>query len=392
MDKKKIFSLSILDESNFGNRLQSFAIQRLIPENIYELNLLPIQNQRAKLKFSLYKIYFLIKNRGLYWVTESIIKKLFKRSKFSEKKHIIDLRKRNGEKFTKTNMNQFDSSIEEFFKFQNDEENILIIGSDQIFHPLAFKPHLKSFIQNFKGIKISFSASLGNSNIGVFPKEFWTTLSSFNLISFREKSVDGLRKKISQTYFQLPDPTLLIDPSVWYEMGKTTNLGNCPVKILDNKYALSYFVDNLDNQSYDNLYFAYKNSIGLEKHIILNDLKFDENYPISPNEFVTLIMNSSIIFTDSFHACCFASIFNIPVVILKLQRGKDNADIRIQNLSFGSKNFVIHNKTDLKKNIFLEPTYLYRDKIVKYNLNDIRKFNANFEKLSKLKINVSLPK
>ena len=73
--------------------------------------------------------------------------------------------------------------------------------------------------------------------------------------------------------------------------------------------------------------FAKKNSLTIVNIISENfsdGIEFgDINlYAASPHEFLSLIKNADIVFSDSFHACVFATIFNKKFYVFKRKNGE----------------------------------------------------------------------
>ena len=60
--------------------------------------------------------------------------------------------------------------------------------------------------------------------------------------------------------------------------------------------------------------------------------KRQQYYSAGPVEFVDMIKNAHMIFTDSFHACCFSIIYEKPFWVVSRNSVKKNMNSRINTL------------------------------------------------------------
>lgn len=304
---KKVGIITMIANDNCGNRLQNYALQEIIKQkgfdvytirndrllnnkNNYRHNLLRFIKQEIKLSFNNYKF-----------------KKFNKKIKFSKKFMTI----LNCEKF-------------------NDKYDFFVAGSDQIWKPTRLRMgyiDLLGFASPEK--RIAYSPSFGLYSIDekyydILKKE----LPKFKALSVREDA----GKKIIETATGLKNVKVVLDPTMLIEKCEWEKLEKKPKNLNKDKFIFIYFLGN--------------------ENIEALKLKFDENEyqfidfhnnNFGPQEFLYLIHNSSLILTDSFHACVFSIIYNKKFYIFERKQNTtdNNMNSRIDTLS---KIFSLENR------------------------------------------------
>lgn len=196
-----------------------------------------------------------------------------------------------------------------------------ITGSDQVWnytYPFSIEPYFLSFVK--KGIKISYAASIGHSNI---PEDIISLykkwLSDFSFISLREDIGVELIKSITQRQdiYHVLDPTLLLTK---YEWVNSLDLNTCEQGTIDqkDKYVLVYLLSRSSYSIDLALEIAKRKSYGVK--VISSNLyapylkKRNLQFILAegPKTFVKLFKDAEFIITNSFHGTAFAINFNIP--------------------------------------------------------------------------------
>jgi len=314
----KIAILTINDNSNYGNRLQNYAVQECLKKfnNLVE-TISNIKGRYGK-KIIIYKI-------------KDIVKKL----PFINKKYT---RYNNFMKFNK---------YINYSKYHIDENHIpndlgkkyecFFSGSDQVWNPnfnrmsdidfLVFAP---------KNKRNSFSASFGIDKIPDRLKEYYkNNLLQMNKISVREdRGKEIIRELTGRNDIEvLIDPTMLLDAEEWDKVSIK------PEQIKEGeKYILNYFLGELSESRKNEIEkIAKENSC---KIINIMD-KNDSFYVSGPSEFLYLEKNAFLICTDSFHSSVFAILYNRPFIVFdREQEGLQSMNSRIDTLidKFNLKN------------------------------------------------------
>lgn len=307
---KKIGIVTIVSGLNLGNSLQNYALQII-------LNML---NCTA---------YTIIRN-DCYAHFDQTIKVLLKHNCF---KRIIGLITNikgyrtsvieNDKK--KKYYRSFDKYIK-FFVVQNykisnlkkvlDSFDYFIVGSDQVWNPLWNVNDKDFLLFATKSKRIAYAASFGISYIPIKQIEqykFW--LSEMNFISVRESAgAEIIKNLIGKNVPVLLDPTLLLGVDEWRKVIKQPDF-NVP-----KRYLLLYFLGERSTKL--NLII---NTIAQENDfeiIDILDISKDYYYKIGPSEFIYLVQNADLIYTDSFHGAVFSIIMNKVFVVV--DRSKKN--------------------------------------------------------------------
>lgn len=182
-------------------------------------------------------------------------------------------------------------------------------GSDQIWNP-ACQDFESAYYLDFvrhKHPTIAYAPSLGKGQFDDDDKQLIKSLlENVDYLSCREISGAKLISELSgRPAEQVCDPVLLPDAEEW------SKFAIAPKR--RRKYILAYFLDN--NHGDRSQLEAIRQQTGFEI-IILNDYIRDFLNPhihqklnASPQEFLGLIRDAEIVYTNSFHATAFSVIF-----------------------------------------------------------------------------------
>lgn len=243
---------------------------------------------------------------------------------------------------------KFDSFVEKFFPqsapiigFSKLKEvgrlyKAVIIGSDQVWHPINLGTHLNDLSWVSENVpKMAYASSFGVREIPAIQKNATKAyLSRIESISVRESA--GKKIVNDLTGRDVPvvcDPTLLFDNAFW-------------MKYVDEKaiylepYILCYFLGT--NELHRKYAELLRDSTGLKivslPHVSsFNecDVKFGDfqNFDVGPSEFLNLIKNAQYVCTDSFHASVFSIIFEKKFIVFnRYKTGNGSKNSRIDTL------------------------------------------------------------
>lgn len=304
---------------NYGNRLQLFALNKVISNMSYEA----VINWRKTIPKKI--VHFL--------KTKTLLKFYYKK----EARLYSFTKERIGEEKNTTNY------------------RLAIVGSDQVWNPGFITAYNNMPIKNPNNRIVSYAASMGVEELT--PKQidyYKIMLEDYSAISVREQSAKKLLQPLTNKKIEVVlDPTLLLDKSEYEALEKK------PKKLAeDEKYVLCYILGNRDHEAAIEKFAKEKGY----RTIYFSD-KRDSSYGIE--EFLYLIHHAQLICTDSFHACVFSFIFERPFAAFR-RTGKENyMYTRLQNLidTFKLKNREFNGKEITKDN--LEVDYTEAKKILK---------------------------
>lgn len=315
--------------TNYGAVLQAFALQTYLRSNGHEVEFINYNPTTLKSK---------VINQKSKLTPNKLIKKintLRRTLKFNSfrKKLVIS--------------NTSYSSLEELEKGTLNYDAI-ICGSDQIWNPLySFGkdfPHVYYLNFSYKGKKISYAPSFGTTDLDSFNKaKIKRCLKHFYSISVREKSSVSMLKDIGiDSAHWVPDPTLLLDKRAYDRLLKLNDLGN-------NKYIFSYVLHN-EKKAGENLLSICQKSLNItdvfnvNAGVVLNQ-KGVKTKTVTPERWLTKIKNSNFVITNSYHACIFSIIFNIPFLFIAISGKKKGMNERVFSLfeKLGIENRIVFN-------------------------------------------------
>lgn len=304
---KKIGIISIYDNTNYGNRLQSYALYSFLKEINIDCKCIKSNINitiKTKLKKFLKRILVIV-SKNPDWAREfnfDKFNKLIQYSKYSLCSGEMKIKNR----------------IDRFYSY-------FIVGSDQIWNPefAGFDYYFLDFVKERKK-KIAYAASIGLSKVDEdYAIKMKKYLSGFNYISVREDAANEMLTKLTgrKDIKTLIDPTLLLTSEEWEKVMKKPNVYK------GEKYILLYFLGELNENRRRKIEDLAKKE-GCKIIEILNPN--DPYYTSGPAEFLFLEKNARYIFTDSFHSSVFSIIFNVPFVIFDREEnemGKMNSRI-----------------------------------------------------------------
>lgn len=310
---------TIYDYTNYGNRLQNYAMYSLLEEYGSCTNikmLLGVTNYKE------YLFYFLKKKIQIYLSVFPGNSRFLKYRRFAKSL-----------KMTKKRMpdNLFTLWDGRLHRKANNSFEKLVIGSDQVWnYQLLSKCELElrlgSFISGNHPI-ISYAASFGVSEVDDDVKPiFQKYLPRLKAISVREdrgaelvKAMTGLEATV------VLDPTLMLSANKWLEITKDFVPDN-------DRYVLTYFLGRpSDEQERDIQLYAKEHECRVRRML---DLRDKETYVADPQDFVELFSKAQYVFTDSYHACCFSILFHKQFTVFNRagMTGKSSMNSRMETL------------------------------------------------------------
>lgn len=300
----KIGIVTIIDNDNYGNRLQNYAVQEVIKK--YGLETLTLKNS----SYSNTKSNFLlrqIKNlnyKGTYSFNQ------LRRKKFEEFNQYIDFSQK---------------KITAFSKCQ--EYDYFITGSDQVWNPNISRMRdvdLLSFVPPIK--RISFSASISvNYLTSKSQKSLAKEVKKFKNISVREDRA----KEIVEELTGRTDVEVLVDPTMLLSNEKWDKVSKKPEQLKTDRYILNYFLGELSESRKKEIERIAKENDCEVINILDKNSPF---YQTGPSEFLYLEKNAFLICTDSFHSCVFAILYNRPFIVFDREENIVSMNSRIETL------------------------------------------------------------
>lgn len=355
--------------NNYGGILQAFAMCRILEKCgytseqlrfIWQVELLDSENRNISLSS---KVLFRLKNE---------MKNIFKGKSAEENRIISQKRRELFFDWAKTNIPQsskiYDlNTIDEASK----EYDAFVAGSDQVWNPNWYSPiFFLEFVKNKP--KISYAASIGTSSLTEKQKKtFQEHLSDFSFISVREEDSVKLLEEVSSLPIKVVlDPVLLLQKDEWEQISTPA--------IVFEKYIFCYFLIS-DKDKYQlvkkyaerkGLKIVYINGVGNNKY---NSKYFDIAIDSAlPTDFISLIKNAEVVFTDSFHATVFSGIFEKQFFVFNR---KEQSEMKCRIYDITKLFSAQENFCDTVEKLSVE--YIESLDIPKYDLQKIQEKRKN---------------
>ncbi|WP_307771340.1 polysaccharide pyruvyl transferase family protein [uncultured Treponema sp.] len=308
---------------NYGTMLQAFAMKILLKECKFDPVIIYHKDGIIKGRDVTFSKLFIMAFRFLchpiaYKKTINAFVKLYS----------LDVSENTKQKFLNF-QKEFDVQKMSFSKMKKlskkQEIKACVCGSDQIWKTdlLYVSPY---YFLRFapKNKRVSYAPSFGQTFVPSYnQKKFKKYINDFNFLSVREKSgVELIKKLTGRSSVCVLDPTLAIPTLKWLEIIKEKNIE------YSEDFILLYFLDIPTQKTIDFIKKVQKENLLKVKAILYNFNEYNslldfEFIAAGPFEFLSLVKNAKIVFTDSFHATAFSTQFHTPFVSMNRNHGKN---------------------------------------------------------------------
>ena len=291
---------------NYGGALQAYALQKKVEELGCKCKIIDCYSDSKQSKIERFKAI------GWKRALEILRMKVEFKINFTFNKEIsngMSERRLLFKKFLNEIPHTEPVEIHELDKLKN-EFDICITGSDQVWHPGIWND---AYLLRFtRGKKASYAASIGATELTTDQAaELAQALKSYCHVTVRENgALEIVQKLTNLPVTEILDPTFLYDGNQW---GKIAN------QILsDEPYAFMYAIGNEPSYRKNVYDFCKRNHLKLisipfnQAHFKKEDIVYTDKamYAVGPKEWLGLIKNAKVVFTDSFHGTAFCVQFN----------------------------------------------------------------------------------
>lgn len=310
---------------NYGAVLQCYSLQEYLKSLGHEVSVIDYQNKRMLSVYKRFRIGRILKKNPIH-----MIKNVY------------------------TEMSLYQRRKKRYYAFQNFINNalnlvpietikelpfdIIFIGSDQVWnYKLTYgfdSYYWGDFVRPSRTILASYAASMQDKWPESKDEIIKSKLKNFDFISVREASLAQKLQMLSpnKRVYHVVDPTLLISTSIWNRIATQPNI--------TSPYVLFYQVDV--NPLAREIAKEIAEREGLKLLVISANIQNEnDNVAISasPADFLSLIKESAMVVSASFHATVFSILFKKNFYSIK-GHGK-NARINSLLSSCGLNNRII---------------------------------------------------
>lgn len=305
----KIGIVTIIDDTNFGNRLQNYALYYVLHRR-FGCKVVTLASHKEKA---------FCDGNIIAWSKETIAKYIgIYLPQISDKFF-------GATNFRWINFSQWNKNIPTKHYYGNEnlpkrlskKYDYFFAGSDQIWnYHFSFGKFYNFFLKFAKDSqKVAISASFGVDEIPQsWIKEYRNGLRGFRYISVREDVGQTIIKNLLERSVPvLIDPTMMLSKEEWLKVARKPRI-DC-----SKPYILKYYLG--DKASEDKIDTWAKEN-GFQVYELLNR-EIPDLYSAGPGEFISLINNASLICSDSFHCIVFSIIFSKPFIVYE-RKGSEN--------------------------------------------------------------------
>lgn len=371
--KKKIGIITYHSAYNFGSVLQAYATQKILEQLGFEATIL---NYRMKSQYEYYSMLH----------TKQGIKKFLKDLlHLPQMKKYITRKNRFEEFISNLNLTSEFAEPHEANIFEK-QFDIFISGSDQIWNKHSneldsvdwkyMDPYLLTFTNKKK---ISYASSIVNMTPDEL-KNISKKIAAFDYVSFREaESCVRLMEVAGIKSQSVIDPTLLLNKDDWIML-----MGELPPCLKGKRYILYYALDGIKKTAE---ILPKLQKLAEDRKCVLvmitplayfvGSKGIYNMIDAGPKEFLSLIYNSEIMITNSYHGTLFSINLGKEFYTLRDPSSTDQRITSILDILGLSNRIVVSPEeiTNKEEKINYDAVWkirnIYRDKALKYLENSI---------------------
>lgn len=305
--RKSVGVITLFDLNNFGNRLQNYAVVRILTDLGYDVDTVRVYRGNPLLPLKEYLKYLIARRRHARYAQFYAFSKEYTRLRNVHAGNTL----------------RGHAGLKRYGFFS--------VGSDQVWNSRYLDPSTKdqvleerllAFVEG--GRRMSFAASFSVNDIPEPDKAYFAReLSQFAGITVREEQG---RRIIAKLLPDTPvdvvlDPTLLVDRDEWERVSSDD-------VHLQSEYVLEIFICPKSDLARGGVEYL---ADGRYARISVYD---DGALPdgIGPRQFVELVSKARYVVTDSFHAVAFSIIFNRQFFVFKRSDKSQAVDSRFITL------------------------------------------------------------
>ncbi|UBL07205.1 polysaccharide pyruvyl transferase family protein [Clostridium perfringens] len=282
---------------NYGAMLQAYALQEELIKEGHTAIIIDFQPDSIIESYKLWSVKKFFHPRRLVGTIKNY-------RKLKPKYEVFENFKKENMNLTKNIYKSINENVINKEKF-----DAFVCGSDQVWN-MDLNGGLTEYLLSFapqESKKIAYAASIGtkfikDKYVDIMKKE----LDTFDSISVREDdAVNIMKETFNLEATHVLDPVFLLSKKEWKDIA-------IKLKKKKEKYVLLYGLE--ENELFEKTFKFIKDNTDM-KIINISPAKkvseyIDETiYSVGPREFIGLLEEAELVFTNSFHGTCFSIIF-----------------------------------------------------------------------------------
>ncbi len=343
---KNVGIVTMVGADNYGNALQNYAVQVLIEKNGYNAKTL-LDKTKKGFQLRVNKEIPVLKKFLPSYISEYLRDWAYHKYGCKNDRDFTLIAFLNAKRTiktyyaTKTRRHEaFEAFRHEMIKWDDawidnksfDKEHYnqyyaFVCGSDQVWGPHYATTSMVSFLQFAPEYKrIAFAPSFGAAKIPESRvNDYARWIASIPSLSVREEAgANIIRELTGREAKVLLDPTFGLTASQWHDFARQ------PKKMPKKPFAFCYFLGNMCRK-YERYIKKTTDEYGWQL-ICTWDIQDLDYYDIGPREFVWLIANAQMVFTDSFHGTALSINLQKAFVVFERDEGGTSMSSRISSV------------------------------------------------------------
>lgn len=309
----RIAILTLPLHTNYGGILQAYALQTVLERMGHSVEVLQKNPHSLEWNWKIPLIYI-----------KKYIKQIYAPGSKAQEKDIAYTRQNTDRFINKYIHRRLISSI---YDIRPSDYDCIVVGSDQIWRRIYYAPQYRDvmysidprdaflrFTSGWDIKRIAYAASFGVDDWEYSSCETISCaelLQKFDSVSLREKNgVENCSNYLGYKAKHVLDPTMLLEKSDYLEL---INASETKSDTSSNNNMFCYILDR--NNNTDRIINRISKNTGLSPIYMTGDVVDIQIQP-PVEEWIEAINSSSIVVTDSFHACVFSIIFRKPFIAI----------------------------------------------------------------------------
>ena len=349
---------------NYGGILQAYALQCILRDmgcDVFYIDWNQYKFQRNSIKTYFMRFLWKLKLLGRQRVivfSDFAYKRLYKKIN----------------KFSKFNISIF--SVDSFEQLCEDDFDVIIVGSDQVWRPFDgynIEDFYFRFAKDWDIKRIAYAASFGIGDLSEYTSDEIVSCSNlakrFDAISVREDSGVALcRNYLGVEAQHVLDPTMLVDIKHYIR-----HINSCK-KQYPNRMCLAYILDESDDKSQLLHTIAKQCNYNIQQWENIDTPSMKKP---TVEEWLKGFHDAEFVFTDSFHGCVFSIIFNKPFIAFgNVNRGMTRFNSLLK--MFGLEELLITSIDQFTPELVDRAISRFSDNSIQQRLNELRKESKDF--------------
>lgn len=352
---------------NYGNRLQNYAVQKVLTDLGFDcetiLNQPTYENRFRRIQSKLKQGNLLARaKQHLRFALDK------EPTKLEQEKYA------NFKRFTNRHIKESGFTLYKDTQAShlNELYDVFVVGSDQVWNPHFRNLSPVDFLKFASPEKrVAYAASIGISTLSDEYTELYRDgFNGFSHLSVREESGAAIIKRLTGKEAPVViDPTLMLSSADWSEI--SSNHREKP----KDQYLLTYFLGEITAECSELIeHYCQAHDLCAVR---INDIKNSKYYTTDPAEFLDFIKDAAIFLTDSFHGVVFSLLMKTSFLCFDRISHGMNMNSRLDTLL---KTFELEHRkyrrplTASECKMILETDYQHTRSILEHKRQEARQY------------------